>query len=214
LTTDSKFHRTPEKIAFYQRTPVWCRATATDIGPACRRVIDDLMVDNALFRLRAAQGILGLATKHGNAALEHACATALTAGDGSYRTIKGLLRLAAAAGGDATHREHAAQQHAAAEQRAAAVPAFLRGPHDLFADPGPHDTRARPRTEPASASGSGSGSAIVLHLPTTIEPATVSGTTSETAAVTVTTTSDPTLDTALDTVTATGMTATAAGMAR
>ena len=46
---------------------------------------------NALHRLRSAQGILGLADKHGPARLEAACARAITAGDPSYRTIKGIL---------------------------------------------------------------------------------------------------------------------------
>ena len=73
------------------RTPTWCRRQAADIGPACVVVIDELLADNALFRLRAAQGVLGLADKHDPARLEAACAKATAAGDPSYRTIKGIL---------------------------------------------------------------------------------------------------------------------------
>jgi hypothetical protein len=147
-------HYPPEKIAFHQRTPTWCRTTAAAVGPACTQVVEDLMVDNALFRLRAAQGILGLRTKYGNSRLENACAAALTAGDGSYRTIKGIL----AAGADTAHlQEVAANQRVA---RTAAVPAFLRGQDSLFAPP---------ETAPAAE-------AIVLHLPTTSGEQTTSAT--------------------------------------
>ncbi len=54
-------------------------------------VIGELLEVNALFRLRSAQGVLGLADKHGPTRLEAACAKAITAGDPSYRTIKGIL---------------------------------------------------------------------------------------------------------------------------
>jgi transposase len=81
----------PEKIAFHMRTPAWCRRQATAIGPACAQVIADLLADNALYRLRSAQGVIGLADKHDPSRLEAACAKAITAGDPSYRTIKGIL---------------------------------------------------------------------------------------------------------------------------
>ena len=51
----------PEKIAFHMRTPAWCRRQAKGIGPACEQVIADLLAENALYRLRAAQGVIGLA---------------------------------------------------------------------------------------------------------------------------------------------------------
>ena len=54
----------PEKIAFHMRTPIWCRQRAAEIGPATVALIDELLEVNALFRLRAAQGVLGLADKH------------------------------------------------------------------------------------------------------------------------------------------------------
>ena len=113
----------PEKIAFHMRTPTWCRHRAAEIGPACVAVIDGLLAENALFRLRAAQGVLGLADRHDPARLEAACATATAAGDPSYRTIKGILA-------------------AGTETRPAARPtgdggaaAHLHGPQSLFADP-------------------------------------------------------------------------------
>ena len=89
---------------------------ATAIGPACGQVIGELLTENALYRLRSAQGIIGLADKHDPARLEAACARAISAGDPSYRTVKGIL----AAG---TER---GQLPAAAGD--AGTSAFLRGP--------------------------------------------------------------------------------------
>ena len=81
----------PEKIAFHMRTPTGCREQAAEIGPACVRVVGELLEVNALFRLRAAQGVLGLAPRHSPARLEAAGALAVSVGDPSYRTIKGIL---------------------------------------------------------------------------------------------------------------------------
>ena len=106
----------PEKIAFHMRTPAWCRRQAAAIGPACEQVIAELLADNALYRLRPAQGVIGLAGKHDPSRLEAACAKALAAGDPSYRTIKGILAAGA---------EREALPAAAGDGGAAA---FLRGP--------------------------------------------------------------------------------------
>src|SRR5664279_3512236 len=46
-------HYPPEKIAFYQRTPTWCRQSAAGVGPACVAVIEKLLEINALYRLRS-----------------------------------------------------------------------------------------------------------------------------------------------------------------
>ena len=116
----------PEKIAFHLRTPTWCRRRATEVGPACTGVIDELLAENALFRLRAAQGVLGLGDKHTPGRLEAACAKATTAGDPSYRTIKGIL----AAGTETTQTARPTGD--------AGAPAHLHGPDQLFAVPDPH----------------------------------------------------------------------------
>jgi transposase len=108
----------PEKIAFHMRTPAWCRKQAKSIGPACEQVIAGLLTDNALYRLRAAQGVVGLADRHDPGRLEAACAKAITAGDPSYRTIKGIL----VAG---TERD---SQGAAAAAGDGGAGAFLHGP--------------------------------------------------------------------------------------
>ncbi|MDB4872726.1 MAG: integrase [Gemmatimonadales bacterium] len=81
----------PEKVAFHLRTPQWCRERAAGIGPSCLEVVEALTAENALYRLRSAQGVVGLADKHQPGRLEAACAKAVQAGDPSYRTIKGIL---------------------------------------------------------------------------------------------------------------------------
>jgi hypothetical protein len=58
------------KIAFHMRTPSWCRKKAAGIGPACAALIGGLLEENALYRLRAAQGVLGLADRHQPGRLE------------------------------------------------------------------------------------------------------------------------------------------------
>jgi transposase len=106
----------PEKIAFHLRTPAWCRRQAAQIGPACEQVISELLAENALYRLRSAQGVIGLGDRHDPGRLEAACAKAITAGDPSYRTIKGIL----AAGTERENLPRAAGDGGAA--------AFLHGP--------------------------------------------------------------------------------------
>jgi hypothetical protein len=81
----------PEKIAFHMRTPAWCRKRAAEVGPKTVEVIAELLEVNALFRLRAAQGVLGLTNKYSPDRVEAACAHALAVGDATYRTIKGIL---------------------------------------------------------------------------------------------------------------------------
>jgi hypothetical protein len=68
------------------RTPTWCRTRAADVGPACVEVVAGLLIGNALFMLRSAQGVLGLADKYDAGRLEAACVKAIAAGDPSYRT--------------------------------------------------------------------------------------------------------------------------------
>ena len=135
----------PEKIAFHMRTPAWCRRQAAGIGPSCEYLIGELLTDNALYRLRAAQGVIGLADKHDPSRLEAACAKAITAGDPSYRTVRGIL----AAGAERDQLPAAAAGDGGAA-------AFLRGPAS-FANviplPGTIPTDA---VTPAAAEGASS----------------------------------------------------------
>ncbi len=106
-------------------------------------MIAGLLADNALFRLRAAQGVIGLADKHRPGRLEAACAKAITAGDPSYRTIKGIL----AAGTERDARP--AQPGTAAPRRSCtARPVRQRHPHARRG----HQRRRHPGSTPGGTS--------------------------------------------------------------
>ena len=116
-------------------------APARSARPAPRSSTTLLEVD-ALFRLRSAQGVLGLADKHGPARLEAACAKAIAAGDPSYRTIKGIL----AAGAETDPPPPSAGDGGAA--------AHLHGPSQLFANVIPLPTTTGHDVGTATTSGS------------------------------------------------------------
>lgn len=109
----------PAKVAFYMRTPSWCRRRAGELGPAVAELVAGLLAGGALHQLRAAQGVLGLADRHGPERLDAACRRAIQVGDPGYRTVKGIL---------AAGTEHHGQQPAPT----ASAPAHLHGPATLF----------------------------------------------------------------------------------
>jgi transposase len=109
----------PEKVAFFMRTPVWCRRRAAELGPHVAELIDQLLTVNALHRLRSAQGVIGLVDRHDVERLDAACRRAIDVGDPSYRTVKGIL-----AAGTETDAQPARQ--------APTAPAHLHGPQRLF----------------------------------------------------------------------------------
>ncbi len=109
----------PEKVAFFMRTPAWCRKRAGELGVSVAEVVGGLLEGGALHRLRAAQGVVGLADRHSAERLEAACARAVAVGDPSYRTVKGIL---------AAGTEHDGDEAAAAPS----APAHLHGPEGLF----------------------------------------------------------------------------------
>jgi transposase len=109
----------PEKIAFLMRTPAWCRRRAAELGECVAEVVAAITEVHALYRLRQAQGVVGLADRFGAERLEAACRRALAVGDPSYRTVKGIL--------------DAGTEHDGDEQQSPpTAPAHLRGPAGLF----------------------------------------------------------------------------------
>lgn len=110
----------PEKVAFFMRTPVWCRQRAAELGPHVAELVVGLLEGGALHHLRSAQGVIGLAERHGAARVDAACAKALAAGDPGYRTVRGIL-----AAGAETSDDHIAEVVPQA-------PAHLHGPQRLF----------------------------------------------------------------------------------
>lgn len=131
----------PEKIAFSQRTPAWCRERAEQTGPATAAVIAELLDGAAVHRLRSAQAILRLADTYTDARLEAACRKADAAGDPSYRTIRNIL----AAGLEQVEHDRPTGD--------AGAPAFLHGPAGLFADVIPFPATPATRTDTASGAG-------------------------------------------------------------
>ena len=84
-------HLPPEKVHFLLQTPAWCRARAAEIGPACALVIDALLGDRPLDRLRSAQGVLRFVDRYGAERVDAACARAHAVGEYRYHTIKAIL---------------------------------------------------------------------------------------------------------------------------
>lgn len=84
----------PEKAAYLLQTPTYCRRVANQIGPATSQVVEQLLDDRPLDRLRSVQAILGLKQSVGPQRLEAACARALHFGDVRYRRIKQILNAA------------------------------------------------------------------------------------------------------------------------
>lgn len=105
-----------ERRGFFMRTPVWCRAQAVLVGPACDALVGELLAHNVLYRLRQAQGVVRLGERFGDERLEAACRRALEAGDPSYKTVKGVLEAGT---------EHEGTQLVLP---GIDVPAWLRGP--------------------------------------------------------------------------------------
>ena len=87
-------HYPPAKAAYLQCTPARCRQIAAQIGPATTQVVETLLGERPLDRLRAVQGILRMEETVGSQRLEAACARALHFGNVHYRGIKGILNAA------------------------------------------------------------------------------------------------------------------------
>jgi hypothetical protein len=84
-------HLPPEARAFFSRDRTWCLKQASAIGPACTQLIEELLGDRIVERLRGAQGVLRLAETYSASRLEAACARALAHGSPAYRTVKSIL---------------------------------------------------------------------------------------------------------------------------
>jgi len=84
----------PAKAAYLIRTPAYCRKLGAKIGPATLGVVDQLLNDRPLDRLRSVQAILRLEESVGSQRLEAACARAAYFGDVRYRQIKNILNAA------------------------------------------------------------------------------------------------------------------------
>ena len=84
----------PSKAQYLLKTPEFCLKLAQRIGPYTHQVVERLLADRPLDRLRSVQAILALAESVGEKRLEAACRRALYYGDPHYRRIKDILNAA------------------------------------------------------------------------------------------------------------------------
>jgi transposase len=117
----------PYKAQYLLKTPQYCRQLAQRIGTNTSRVVEALLADRPLDRLRSVQAILGLADSVGPARLEAACARALYFDDPHYRRIKEILNAV-------LDREPLPEEVAAPCNRRTF--AFSRAPQEFFNTPG------------------------------------------------------------------------------
>jgi transposase len=85
-------HLPPEKVAGLLLTRPTVVAAAADLGPATHTVVQTLLDDPVVDRLRTAGRVLQLRERYGDVALEAACARALHYDDARYVTIKRILQ--------------------------------------------------------------------------------------------------------------------------
>ena len=109
----------PEKAAFFQRTPDWCRHQAEGLGEEVQKTVDILLDDHALYHLRQVHGILRLKDRYGQERLNAACKRANYFGDPGYRTVKNIL-------------EKGLDRVANVEPFPVKTGAYLRGPEELL----------------------------------------------------------------------------------
>lgn len=84
-------HYPPDKAFYLTRTRNWCNERASRIGPHCQQIVGQLLTQRPLDRLRAIQGIVGLADHFPSSRVEAACERALHFGDTSCRRIRAIL---------------------------------------------------------------------------------------------------------------------------
>jgi transposase len=85
-------HYPPGKSLYMLRTRLWCQERASVIGPRCREIVDYLLADGPLDRLRAVQGIVGMADKWSADRVEAACERSLHFGDPSCQRVRSILK--------------------------------------------------------------------------------------------------------------------------
>jgi len=119
-------HLPPDARAFFSHDRLWCFDQASRIGPNCIALIEQLLTDRIVERLRAAQNVLRLANLYGSARLEAACERALAHASVHYRTVKSIL----AGGHDLKPLESARDAHFVYGRNSR----FVRAAAKLFGD--------------------------------------------------------------------------------
>jgi transposase len=84
----------PYKAQYLLKTPPYCLQVAARIGTHTHAVVEHLLGERPLDRLRSVQALLALADSVGETRLEAACGRAVYFGDPHYRRIKDILKAA------------------------------------------------------------------------------------------------------------------------
>lgn len=84
-------HLPPAKVQGLLLDRQHCRAAAADIGPATSQIVNELLDDPVIDRLRTAGRLLKLRERYGDPRLEAACAKALQYDEPVYATVKRIL---------------------------------------------------------------------------------------------------------------------------
>lgn len=87
-----KDHLPPNAQVFLSKDRAWLLEQSQGVGPHCEALIEQLLADRILVRLRSAQGVMGLAETFGVQRLEAACERALWHNSPYYKTLKGILQ--------------------------------------------------------------------------------------------------------------------------
>ena len=82
-------HLPPEKLPGLTCTRERCLDAARQVGPATLQLVQQLLDDPGVDRLRTAGRVVSLGERYGSVRLESACGRALWYGD--YRTVKRIL---------------------------------------------------------------------------------------------------------------------------
>ena len=85
-------HLPPDAQLFFAHDRAWCMRKAREVGPACAQLVEQLLSDRIVERLRAAQGVLGLLRRYEPARLEAACTRALYFACPFYGAVKRILK--------------------------------------------------------------------------------------------------------------------------
>jgi transposase len=85
-------HLPPEKLPGLLLNRESCQVTAAEIGPATSLVVQTLLDDPVVDRLPTVGRLLRLRLKYSDERLEAACVRALSFGDPTYKTVKGILQ--------------------------------------------------------------------------------------------------------------------------
>jgi hypothetical protein len=120
-------HLPPDAQRFFAHDREWLTTQAKEVGVACAQLIDRLLSDKVVERMRAAQGVISLGKTYGHPRLEAACARALAHDSPLYRTVKSIL----ATGADKTPAAEPVTPSAYANPR------FARDATTLFSCPNP-----------------------------------------------------------------------------